>query len=294
MKRRSMSKPSKPLSCWRTLSGNSPPTSALPDSISVHTWPTSSGPEARSFSIAAICSSTDFTYSLVHLANLPGSGTWGPPNGKGNCAAAEPDRAAARMSTARAGSRRMGCLRQLIGQAHSTAVTGCGRIHYRSITNCSGWIPPALGTREPAPAAPCAQHVGQRGAQRRRALCHGDTSRPHGFHLVLGLALAARNDGAGMAHTTSRRCGPPGDKAGHRLGAAALGLRLYEFCRVLLGRAANFPDDDDGVGSRVGEEHFKHGDELGPLHRIAADADRGRLAQSGVGGLLYRLVGERA
>src|SRR5262249_35622483 len=88
--------------------------------------------------------------------------------------------------------------------------------------------------------------------------------------------------------------GPAGDKANHRLGAAALGLRFYEFRRVLLGRAANFPDHDDGVGGRVGKEHFKHRDELGSLDRIAADADRGRLAQSSVGGLLHRLVGERA
>src|SRR5262249_32536145 len=97
-----------------------------------------------------------------------------------------------------------------------------------------------------------------------------------------------------MAHAAARRCGPAGDKPSKGLRAAALGLRFYELRRVLLGRAANFPDHDDGVGGRVGEEHFKHGDELGSLDGIAADADRGRLAQSGVGGLLHRLVGERA
>ena len=47
-------------------------------------------------------------------------------------------------------------------------------------------------------------------------------------------------------------------------------------------------------GLVVGEEHLEHVDELGALDRIAADADRGRLAEALVGGLEHRLIGQRA
>jgi hypothetical protein len=53
-----------------------------------------------------------------------------------------------------------------------------------------------------------------------------------------------------------------------------LGLALDELGGVLLGRAADLADHDDGVGARVGEEHLQHGDELRALDGIAADADR--------------------
>ena len=44
----------------------------------------------------------------------------------------------------------------------------------------------------------------------------------------------------------------------------------------------------------IGDEHLQRIDELGALDRIAADADAGRLAEAGAGGLGHRLVGERA
>ena len=48
------------------------------------------------------------------------------------------------------------------------------------------------------------------------------------------------------------------------------------------------------VGLGIGEEQLEHVDELRALHRVAADADGGRLAEAGVGGLLHGLVGQRA
>src|SRR6056297_3969904 len=50
----------------------------------------------------------------------------------------------------------------------------------------------------------------------------------HGFDLVVGAALAAGDDGAGMAHAAARGGGAAGDEAGAGLGAALLGLVLEE------------------------------------------------------------------
>ena len=71
----------------------------------------------------------------------------------------------------------------------------------------------------------------------------------------------------------------PSDKADNRLLAAAFGLVGDELRGVFLGRAANFADHDDRFGGVIGQEHFQNFDEFGALDRVAADADRGRLAK---------------
>src|SRR5262249_8497641 len=129
-------------------------------------------------------------------------------------------------------------------------------------------------------------------ARRRRR----DTD-PGGFHrrdLGFGIALAAGNDGAGMAHAPARRSRAAGDETHHGLLAAAPGLILVDFGGTLLGRAADLADHDDGLGPVVAEEHGQHVDEVGAFHRIAADADRGGLAQVLARRLEHRLVSERA
>ena len=47
-------------------------------------------------------------------------------------------------------------------------------------------------------------------------------------------------------------------------------------------------------GFVIGEEHVQDFDEVGALHRVAADADAGALAEARGGGLRHRLVGQRA
>src|SRR6202045_1834734 len=44
----------------------------------------------------------------------------------------------------------------------------------------------------------------------------------------------------------------------------------------------------------VGQKHFQDVDEFRALDRIAADADRGGLAETLLGGLEHRLIGQRA
>ena len=98
----------------------------------------------------------------------------------------------------------------------------------------------------------------------------------------------------GVAHAAARGRGAAGDEAGGGLPAALLRLVLEELRGLLLGRAADLADHDDRLGLGVGEEPFQHVDVLRALDRVAADADAGRLAEAHVGGLLDRLVGERA
>ena len=84
----------------------------------------------------------------------------------------------------------------------------------------------------------------------------------------------------GVAHAAAGGRGAAGDEADGRLLAAALRLVGQELRRILLGRAADLADHDDRFRLRVGEEEFQHGDELGALDGVAADADRGGLAEA--------------
>src|SRR5689334_394214 len=138
------------------------------------------------------------------------------------------------------------------------------------------------------------EHLDQRLAEPGRRRRDLDAGRLHGGDLRLGVAFAAGDDRAGMAHAAAGWGGAAGDETDHRLLAPALGLVLEELRRVLLGRAADLADHHDRLGGRVGQKHLQHVDEVGALDRIAADADRGGLAEVFARGLEDRLVGERA
>src|SRR5829696_9311983 len=119
------------------------------------------------------------------------------------------------------------------------------------------------------------KHFNQGLAKAGRRGRHLDAGGLHGGGLVLGPALAAGDDGAGVPHAAAGRSGAPGDEADHRLLAAPLRLVGDELRRVLLGRAADLADHDDRLRPLVREEHLEHLDELGAFDGIAADADRG-------------------
>src|SRR5690606_19494044 len=108
------------------------------------------------------------------------------------------------------------------------------------------------------------------------------------------VAFTAGNDRAGVAHTATWRRGGAGDETDSRLPAALFAFVGKELRGVFFGRAADFADHDDRLGFRIAEEKFEHIDELGALHRIAADADGGRLAEAFVGGLEHGFVSQRA
>jgi hypothetical protein len=76
--------------------------------------------------------------------------------------------------------------------------------------------------------------------------------------------------------------------------AAALRFVLQELRGFFFGRSADLADHDDRLGRVVGEEQLEHVDEVGAVDRIAADADRGGLAEALVRRLEHRLIGQRA
>jgi hypothetical protein len=71
-------------------------------------------------------------------------------------------------------------------------------------------------------------------------------------------------------------------------------LVLAPLCRFGLVRTADFADHDHGVGIGIVVEQPHHVEVLQAVDRIAADADRRRLAEADFGQLADRFVGQRA
>src|SRR6185503_8054227 len=117
-----------------------------------------------------------------------------------------------------------------------------------------------------------------------------DAALLHHRELLLRRALAAGNDRARVAHALARRRGDAGNETHDRL----LHVLLDPLRRGFLVRAADLANHDDGLGLRVVVEHLHHVDVLEPVHRVAADADAARLAETELGELPDRFVGERA
>ena len=103
-------------------------------------------------------------------------------------------------------------------------------------------------------------------------------------------ALAAGDDRAGVTHALAGRRGLAADERGDRL----LDVVLDELRGALLGVAADLADHEDRRRARILVEPLQRVDEVGALDRIAADADRGRLAEAERGELVDDLVRQRA
>ena len=93
-----------------------------------------------------------------------------------------------------------------------------------------------------------------------------------------------------MTHPLARRRGNPRNIGHHRL----CHVRADVLGRFLLRRASDLTDHDDGFRAIVRLEQFEDVDEAAGRDRIAANADTGGLAETHVGGLFDRLVGQRA
>ena len=119
----------------------------------------------------------------------------------------------------------------------------------------------------------------------------GNACRVERCDLIRRRALAAGDDGAGVAHALARRRLTPCDEGGDGL---VRHVFLDPLRRVLLGRAADLTDDEDGVGVGVVLKELERVDEVRALDGVAADADGGRLADARVRELERRLVGEGA
>ena len=108
--------------------------------------------------------------------------------------------------------------------------------------------------------------------------------------LVRRGALAARDDGARMAHAFAGRRGHAGDVRDDRLGD----VLADEIRGGFFIGAADLADHDDAFGLRIALKELQHVDEVHAAHRIAADADAGALAEALVSRLEHGLVGQRA
>src|SRR6266850_6020607 len=118
---------------------------------------------------------------------------------------------------------------------------------------------------------------------------HLDAALFHDGELLLRRAFAARDDGAGVAHALSRRCGNARDEADDRF----FHVVLRPARRDLLVRAADLAHHDHRLGLRVVVEHAQNVDVLQSVDRIAADADAGRLAEADLHQLPDRFISQR-
>ena len=108
--------------------------------------------------------------------------------------------------------------------------------------------------------------------------------------LALAVPFGARDDGAGVAHLASRGRRHARDVGDDRL----VHRRGDEVRRPLLAVAADLADHHHGPGLRVVLEGGEHVDEARARHRVASDADAGRLADALLGELVQGLVGQGA
>src|SRR5690606_13049649 len=103
-------------------------------------------------------------------------------------------------------------------------------------------------------------------------------------------ALAAGDDGAGVAHAASGRRGLAGDEADDGLRE----VRLDPGRGFLFGAAADLANHHDRFGVIVRRKQRQGVDERRADERVAADADAGGLAEAERGELVNGLVGQRA
>src|SRR4029077_6417494 len=108
--------------------------------------------------------------------------------------------------------------------------------------------------------------------------------------LVFGGALATADDGSGVAHAAAWRRGLSGDETDDRF----FYVGLNEFGGALFGIAADFADEDDGVGFGIVVEHSNGFEEGSADDGVAADADAGGLADAEAGELVDGFIRESA
>ena len=93
-------------------------------------------------------------------------------------------------------------------------------------------------------------------------------------------AFPARDDGARVSHSSTRRRTRAGHERNHRLAHGA-----DEHRGVLLHRAANLPHHDDCLRVGVRLETAQRRDEIGPGQRVTSDTDTCRLSDTLTGQL---------
>src|SRR6266481_8185729 len=131
---------------------------------------------------------------------------------------------------------------------------------------------------------------GESRAEVRGRFHSADAGCSHRGVFILGSALAAADDGAGMAHAAPRRSGLAGDEADYRL----FHIDLDPLGGALFGVATDFADQNNGVGLGIIVEKLDGVEERGADDGIAANTDAGGLANAEFGELMNGFVSECA
>src|SRR5690348_13250556 len=126
--------------------------------------------------------------------------------------------------------------RSVLSAGHDVDVTSfqLSSMHWKP---SGSWTPAFAGAH-----LRCRQQLPQCRAELRWAWADGDPGRFHRRDLAFGVALAAGDDRAGVAHPAPRRGGAAGDEADDRLPAAAPRLVGEELCSILFRAAADLAD----------------------------------------------------
>ena len=115
-------------------------------------------------------------------------------------------------------------------------------------------------------------------AQTGRRALDDDTGVLESGDLGVGTALAARNDGTGVAHAAARGSGDTGNEADDGLSTAdSVGL-LEELGGILLGGTTDLTNHDDTIGLLVLSEDLEAVDEVGAGEGVTANTDDSRLS----------------
>ena len=119
-----------------------------------------------------------------------------------------------------------------------------------------------------------------------RLLSYFDPNGFKGFNLFGSRALAALDDGSGVAHSFAGRGGTAGNKGRDRFGH----LFPDKLGGFLLVSAANFADENHLVGQGITFEELQNIDKRAADDGITADPDAGRLPQTGFSNLIYSFI----
>src|SRR5262249_40073542 len=148
----------------------------------------------------------------------------------------------------------------------------------RSLRLHGAALPVLRGLRAIAARTAPAEQLGDERRDLGRNARHRHADRLERGDLLGRRTRAARDDGARVAHALAGGCRLPGDD-----GAAGLAdVALDELRRLFLVAAADLAHQHDRFGLAVGLEQRERVDEVGADHRIAADAETGRLAEIAV------------
>src|SRR6266478_2553921 len=134
------------------------------------------------------------------------------------------------------------------------------------------------------------QGGGEGGAEVRGRFHGADAGGGHRGVFVLGGALAAADDRAGVAHAAAGGRGLASDEADNGL---LLYVDLDPFRGALFGVATDFADHNDGVRVRIIVEEPDGVEERRADDGITADADAGGLADAELRQLVDGFVGQR-